>query len=53
MATKADIETYMIRAALDYEEVEEGTWVIRGEEAHAAGALVTMATGGGSAVVEE
>ncbi len=36
MATKADIEAYLMRAALDYEEVEEGTWVIRGEAEHTA-----------------
>lgn len=42
MATKADVETYMIRAAVDYEEVEDGTWVIRGEEAHAADMVIRV-----------
>lgn len=36
MATKADIESYMIRAGVEYEEIEDGTWVIRGQDAHAA-----------------
>ena len=36
MATKADIEAYLMRSAVDYEEVEEGTWVIRGEAEHTA-----------------
>lgn len=40
MATKADVEAYMIRASVEYEEVEEGTWVIRGEEAHNADMVI-------------
>ena len=39
MATKADVESYLIRAGVDYEEVEDGTWVIRGEE---SGAVVVV-----------
>lgn len=42
MATKADVETYMIRASVDYEEVEEGTWVIRGEDAHNADMVIRV-----------
>jgi hypothetical protein len=34
MATKADIESYLIQAGLESDEIEEGTWVIRGQAAH-------------------
>ena len=36
MATREDIESYLIRSGVEYEEVETGTWVIRGEVEHVA-----------------
>ena len=42
MATQADIESYLMRAGLDYEEVEEGTLVIRGEAEHTADVVMRV-----------
>jgi hypothetical protein len=32
MKTKADVETFLLRAELPFEEVADGMWVIRGQE---------------------
>ncbi len=42
MASKADIEAYLIRAGVEYEEIEDGTWVISGQEAHSADVVVRV-----------
>jgi hypothetical protein len=42
MATLGDIESYLIRAGVDYEEIEGGTWVIRGEQAHSADVVIRV-----------
>ena len=42
MATKQDIEAYLIRASVEYEEIEDGTWVIRGESAHSADMVIRL-----------
>lgn len=42
MATVADVESYLIRAGVDYEEVEGGTWVLRGEQAHSADIVIRV-----------
>ena len=42
MATKADVETYLMRTGVEYDEVEENTWVLRGEEAHAADMVIRV-----------
>jgi hypothetical protein len=31
MASKSDIEAYLVRACVEFEEVEDGTWVITGQ----------------------
>lgn len=40
MATKEDIESYLIRTGVEYEEIEEGMWVVRGEESHVADVVI-------------
>jgi hypothetical protein len=42
MATVEDVESYLIRAGVDYEEIEGGTWVIGGEEAHSADIVIRV-----------
>lgn len=42
MATVADVESYLIHAGVDYEEIEGGTWVIRGEQAHSADIVIRV-----------
>ncbi len=42
MATKADIESYLIRSELNSEEIEDGTWVIRGQEEHVADVVLRV-----------
>ena len=42
MASKADIEAYLIRAGVEYEEIEDGTWVLSGQEAHSADVVVRV-----------
>ena len=34
MATKEDVEAYLLRAGLEAEEIEDGTWVIHGQDEH-------------------
>jgi hypothetical protein len=42
MASKADIEAYLIRTGVVYEEIEDGMWVIGGQEAHSADVVVRV-----------
>ena len=42
MASKADIESYLIKAGVEYEEIEDGTWVISGREAHSADVVLRV-----------
>lgn len=42
MATVADVESYLMRTGVDYEEFEGGTWVIRGESAHSADIVIRV-----------
>ena len=32
MKTKEDIESYLLKAGLPYQEVKEGTWVVGGDD---------------------
>jgi hypothetical protein len=42
MATREDVEAYLIRAGVEYDEVEEGTWVVRGQETHSVDVVVRV-----------
>jgi hypothetical protein len=42
MATKADLESFLVRSEVDFEEVEYGTWVLRNVEGHGANVVVRI-----------
>ena len=42
MATREDVEAYLIRAGAEYDEVEEGTWVVRGQETHSVDVVIRV-----------
>lgn len=42
MATKADIESYLLKSELDFVEVEFGTWLVRNVEGHGANLIIRI-----------
>ena len=43
MTTREDFESYLMRLGVEYDEVDDGIWVIQGEQQHSTSIVVSYA----------